>query len=831
MSGFFGFDPMSGSNKKDEQELSFDDTYRGYNKNPQIINEDEYDILNSETFGDMATKDLDTAFDFGYGTSEQDSSNLKSVNQLEENSLTPDLNQPHQQQPQIQQIQPLGFDLNNGWPTIPQQQPPQQQQQQLPNFFNQQTQQQFPNNFGMQFPNNMMPPPQFMNQQNPQQMNGQPFLPQMNTQQQGGMFPGMPMPPNGLPPLPPQLQQQMMQQFQQMMQQQGGMPPINGANIIPPQGLQNPVPPQMPVGVGSPESLQEQGSKNVSVNERVQQPLQHPQMVGNESFPSPQADLIEPEKLQEQGNKPFASGLPTLDDLSKNNLTKKQKNQQQTQQQQLQTQQPLPLDSKAQFDGQQNNINRNYYQNNNRNYYPNNNNPNNRKLNISHLTPEEQRIRQRKVERILSHHGLMTHRDKDFLTRLQLSRIVNQDPLETDFYYQFFKIMKSTSAAGANHSIDAGMNEKDAIAKAYLDISGHRLGGKKRNVSLALQKMQSQVIAAVTVAKERSGTVVANPRKRIEVLNKEKKEDEDSEINAESNQLGNVENEQNSFDDKSIDSLKKAKIISENVYDCVLELENGLRSNSELDKTQLARLLLQSSDNDLRLFFSLNKSLKLLPRIFNFLEFEEKYEFVNRVFKQLTQLEIIQNSSAMIVDSNENNTFSKQECVDFQKIFLKLTCSMLSQCTLQQIIQLTQSICSNNLVLLCTTKIGLNLITVLINRTVLFKNELQMSSWDSVYEFLFTQLQSHFSQFFPPLNNGKEDTYIWQFFASLAMAGKLNHQRVIIDEIRDHIFYAIDVAEKGENTTEELKIKIYQNLNLFFNVMGLVCRNGEITEL
>lgn len=789
MSGFFGFDPMGASSKQQEQELSFDETYRGYNKNPQIIEEAEYDILNSETFGDMATKDLDTTFDFGYGASEENMKNGNPSNQSIEASVHADVNQ---QQPSIQQIQPLGFDISNGWPSLP--------QQQMPNFFGQQQfpgqqqagnqQQQFANNFPMQFPSNMMPPPPFLNQQQqqsfapqPQQLNAQPFMPQINMQQQGGMFPGMPM-----PPLPPHLQQQMLQQFQQMIQQQGGIPPVNSAML---QSASH-------VAQNTPESLQETGLQSNGTSDIPQQQMSSPD---SSQFAQPEMHAFD----KKEGDLGVStSGLPTLDELSKNDLTKKQKSQIHHQQNPITEQTPR-------FDNQQGNMNRNYYQNN-------------KKPNISHLTPEEQRTRQRKVERILSHHGLMTHRDKDFLTRLQLSRIVNQDPLETDFYYQFFKIMKSTSASGANHAIDSGMNEKDAIAKAYLDISGHRLGGKKRNVSLALQKMQSQVIAAVSVAKERSGTVIANPRKRIEVLNKEK---EDSPITDYLNSEDAIFGDQN---EKSLNSVKKAKIISENVYDCVLELENGLRSNHEMDKTVLSGLLLQSSDFELKLFLSLNKSLKLLPRIFNFLQFEEKFEFINKVFKQLTELEIIKNSSTYNEDT-ENSTFSKQECVDFQKVFLKLTCSMLSQCSLQQIIQLTQSICANNLVLLCTTKIGLNLITVLINRTVLFKNDLQMSTWDSVYEFLFTQLQTHFSQVFPPHNNGKEDTYIWQFFASLAIAGKLTHQRVIIDEIRDHIFYSIDVAEKGENTSEELKIKIYQNLNLFFNVMGLVCRNGEITEL
>lgn len=776
MSGFFGFDPMDASSNTNTV---------------KIINEEDYDLVNNETFGNIDTQGLNNNYDYGFNTQETipQTNNLNyndyasSINKPKELSITPEFNQVEQYY-HIQQEQPSSY--------IPNHIEPNMGLQQSSNYFNQPQMMQN-NPPGIQTNMSYVNAPNSMNDSVPN-MNGNfsmPFMPNnfMNMNQNKQM-PGMMMPPNmnGMPPMTPQMQQQF-QQFQQMMQQ-GAIPP----NMF------------MPPNMGGMQY--------------PQQPPNHmevPRM--NEQVINEQIDINKQEEIE---RKPVKNGLPTLDEISKSGLTKKQMNQKLQQHQQLVDEQnKMNVDYQKMVSIVNNPNNKNYY--------------NNKKGNLNsnaNLTPEENKIRQRKVERILCHHGLMTYRDKDFLTRLQLSRIVDQDPLESDFYYQFFKIMKSTSVAGANHGLDTGMNEKDAIAKAYLDISGHRLGGKKRNVSLALQKMQSQVIAAVSVAKERSGSTVINPRKRILLDEEQKKIDDDLNDVMTKMVLENENDVQENVIYTASEALKRSKLLAESVYDIVLELENNLRNNVDLDKKEFLKLLLHNSDQDLILFLSLNKSVKLLPRMFNFLEFEEKLEFVNRLFKLLTSLDVIKESSYLNADMNpREKKFTKQNCQDFQKIFLKLACSMLSQCTLQQIIQLTQSICMNNLIMLCTTKIGLNLITVLINRTVLFKNELSMSGWESVYEYLFNSLKTHLTQCFPPNTNSKEDTYIWQFFASLAMAGRLDHQRIIIDEIRDFIFHAIDVAERDVTTTDDLKIKIYQNLNLFFNVMGLVCRNGEITEL
>ena len=177
---------------------------------------------------------------------------------------------------------------------------------------------------------------------------------------------------------------------------------------------------------------------------------------------------------------------------------------------------------------------------------------------------------------------------------------------------------------------------------------------------------------------------------------------------------------------------------------------------------------------------------------------------------------------------------------------------------------------NNNVSFISTSKIGLNLITVLISRAALIRQDInrsnvlsspEISAWNEVYDKLFTSLETKLSLVFPPKEytdkvvrttlgsvSGSppviaaspqhyDQAYIWQFLASLALSGKLNHQRIIIDEIRDEIFGTINVAEelgKGQEdqpASQYKKDKLYQDLNLFLNVMGLVARDGEITEL
>ncbi|KAK5781765.1 hypothetical protein RI543_000951 [Arxiozyma heterogenica] len=570
------------------------------------------------------------------------------------------------------------------------------------------------------------------------------------------------------------------------------------------------------------------------------------------------------------------------------------------------------------------------------------------------LTPEEQKrlqIRHAKVEKILRHAGLMTPRDKDFITRYQLSQIVSDDPYNEDFYFQVYKIIQRGGVVGESN--------KGLIARAYLEHSGHRLGGRYKRADIALQRMQSQVEKAVTVAKERPqkknddslnsgngsgrdgvlGKVSTSlnskaPRRQLTLpltTSRSGSNLADEDINSpgqlrrNSSIGGALQEVTESLDNVDLNAKTRARrrssyalssidqnfvltrsggrkfVLSliESVYKEVLELEANLRSGKEINNKELwSALHVDDEFYEVSPFISMlsfDKGVKIMPRIFNFLDKEQKLKLLQTFFSELSHLNIIIISSYR---TNPEPNESQLKKIDlFQTVFLKIIVSFLSNSSnfIEIMSLLLHLIKNNNVAFISTSKIGLNLITVLISRAALIRQDSnrssvlstpEISTWNEIYDKLFTALESKISNIFPPkeyidkinqlssqsandnnntnhtnINNKNNNSqsspmthyydqaYIWQFLASLALSGKLNHQRIIIDEVRDEIFGTINQAELlkeqlqqklamdgNQNTAVSDEImyrreKLYQDLNLFLNVMGLVSRDGEITEL
>ena len=301
----------------------------------------------------------------------------------------------------------------------------------------------------------------------------------------------------------------------------------------------------------------------------------------------------------------------------------------------------------------------------------------------------------------------------------------------------------------------------------------------------------------------------------------------------------------------------------ETVYEEVLELEAQLRSGQQPDSSKLWEALhVEDHGFDVSPFISIlsfDKGIKIMPRIMNFLSREEKIKLFNCFFKELSHLNVIVISSYKTTPLPTKDQLKKMEL--FQSVFLKIIVSFLSSSAefLEVMSLLINVIQNNNVSFITTSRIGLNLITVLISRAALMKQDVsrgkllssvEVSTWSEVYDRLFTSLETKLTAIFPTPeymqhaisvyeqdSTQYDQSYIWQFLASLALSGKLNHQRILIDEVRDEIFEVISKAEELNAPSQQdpklayQRNKFYQDLNLFLNVMGLVARDGEITEL
>ncbi|EGV62030.1 hypothetical protein CANTEDRAFT_108761 [Yamadazyma tenuis ATCC 10573] len=454
--------------------------------------------------------------------------------------------------------------------------------------------------------------------------------------------------------------------------------------------------------------------------------------------------------------------------------------------------------------------------------------------------------------------GIMNPKDKDFVTRFQLSQIVTEDPYNEDFYAQVFKVIHPNP----NQVSQEQEQQNNSIAQAYLDQSGHRLGGRHKRADVALQRMQQQVQRAVTVAKERPkltqyaregalGKISIGsgkkPRQQLELFSKAvqmeiEKQEEEAAVPVASNS-----NEVKSYTKKDIMS------ILENIITNLMTIESESRLSSGVDTTPLwesLRILEQPSpkvndESEVNPFIQcLNheKALKIVSRLFKFLSREQILTIATLIMSNLENLNVVKAGSYTKYEDNKIPPKTARLIETHSLTFTKAFMTAVQDFKFNEIIGLLVILIEhNNVSYISTTKVGLSIFTTLLSRAELIRGEgsisaTDLSEWSSCYDELFTSLESRIASIFPPQQETEDinESYVWQFLATLALGGKLNHQRIIVDEVRDQIFSVMNRAKALDSSDVNnfyKKQNILNNLNMFLVVMGLVADENEIKEL
>ncbi|RLV91394.1 DNA topoisomerase 2-associated protein PAT1 [Spathaspora sp. JA1] len=471
------------------------------------------------------------------------------------------------------------------------------------------------------------------------------------------------------------------------------------------------------------------------------------------------------------------------------------------------------------------------------------------------LTPEEQERaarRQEKVSRIMKYSGIMNPKDKDFVTRFQLSQIVTEDPYNEDFYAQVYKVIHPK-----NDNAPIG-NANNSIAQAYLEQSGHRLGGRYKRADVALQRMQQQVQKAVTVARERpkltqyakegalgkiSFGTGKKPRQQLEIISKA----------AERERSGEVKK-----DKEEITSYSKKDILNslEGIITELMNVESETRASNDLDTSKLWDSLKvlehascsgdpEAEVNPFIQCLNYNKMLKILSRLFKFLNREQILTISTLIMSNLENLAVIKHGSYTTYPDKRVPDNIAHLVDSYSMTFSKVLMNAVLDFKFNEIIGLLVILIEhNNVSFVSTTKIGLSILTTLLSRAELIIGEgtisaTDLSEWSSCYDELFTSLESRIAAIFPPHPEDVDDgssreNYVWQFLATLSLGGKLSHQRIIVDEVRDEIFgvmsraKAIDAADVANLYRKQ---NLLNNLNMYLVVMGLVADENEIKEL
>lgn len=677
-------------------------------------------------------------------------------------------------------------------------------------------------------------------------------------------FPGMPGVPPMQPPMPMQPMQGQPGQGQFMMQP--GQPMPQGKNQQPqqvqPQQVQTQ--PQQPQQSQQVQPQPVKQSQPRSVQPQSQQAHHQHQPVSSTSQKSSAAPAQKPRRIltrpQSSGRQMSQNAFPSIDSVADGSAGN---NADVSGESSYPSPAPSPSGSRRERKPnrglQQESRGRNYVGGNNyrgRHFYNQQQRQFQHQRQIDAMTPEEKKIyfhRQEKVSRITRASGFMNPKDKDYVTRFQLARIVTDDPYNEDFYCQVYKVL--------NSSVEE--NSMNSLAKKYLEESGHRLGGHSKRADIALQRMQQQVSKAVSVAKERG--------QRTGILSKEgalgsvsfgtnKRPRQLLVVNSGESQTGKNNAPRSLKLSKSSRAFRLSVI--ESIYSEVLKLESREREGQDISDEDLWKAINMSEQiasqgenvHPVVSVLSFNKMMKVFNRVFHLLSDEHKAQVIEIIFKNMQSLDVVlKGSYTSYADKKYEIPKDVRESIQhFQVTIMKTMVLYISNLNFSDVLHYMDVIVNNNNVLfLSTTKVGISLMTVLISRLELIKQEFaktlnpqELSEWDTIYDKFFKSFEGQLPSVFPPYfsldaerrvensESKEDDSYIWQFLASLSLAGKLSHQRIIVDEIRDEIFGVMNNAKElkasGDDTASS---KALGNLNLFLNVMGLNANENDITEL
>uniref|UniRef100_A0A060T7T2 ARAD1C30162p n=1 Tax=Blastobotrys adeninivorans TaxID=409370 RepID=A0A060T7T2_BLAAD len=475
----------------------------------------------------------------------------------------------------------------------------------------------------------------------------------------------------------------------------------------------------------------------------------------------------------------------------------------------------------------------------------------------------------RKTAAIVKYNGLMSQWDKNFIMRIQLQQMVTEDPYNEDFYYQVH------SAIRARNNPQQPLN---AFAKTYLFQRGQR--GRFRRDHNPLQKMQQQVQQAVESARKHPkkdqiapegalGKISVGsgkrPRQTLNVMRSHQREGSADlqtpspggagdratpagiDLSEATRSLPQYQKEGGNYDKKHI--LKAI----EDVYSILLQVESYERTQPPEGTPEFgeweAKMRTQIDDlwdrlqvtaptdaNNVHPFIvmlSHDKGKKIIPRIFRHIDQKQRLTILTRIIAHIDSLEVVK--LGVYVGGVDLKPKVREAIELFSQTVLPPLVRLISESSYDVVVGLFEILLkSPQIVHVASTKIGLAFLTVLISRAELIKQSEEDApskasvddNWEITFNNLFNSIQGHLAGIFPPRN--VDDSYVWHFLASLALAAKLDHQRVMVDEVRDKIFGTMAEAKA---LPVELGSQKIANLNLFLNVMGLNATTTAIGEL
>ena len=496
--------------------------------------------------------------------------------------------------------------------------------------------------------------------------------------------------------------------------------------------------------------------------------------------------------------------------------------------------------------------------------------------------------RNHKIYLLSKDNGLMTPQDKNFITRIQLQQLMtatgnvnehNPDAaLSEDFYYQVHSQIRGGPRQNPHQPLSH-------FAQTYLFQTGGRQGAFARRQNRGgdnhMQRMEQQVQRAVEAAKlkpKNKQLVIEGSLGKISFSNAKTPKPL---LNIKRTESGDVTNRPHSAGRQpssrkvpqtqmSASDRKTVLKNIERVYSTLMEMEDHERRlpsppteesdaaviQQHMEWRHTMQLLNQKLWSELKVmepinpgssiphpfiaFLSYSKGKKAIPRIFRHIDTEQRVTILTIIIVHLDILEVIRSGQLQRGDA-QLPAAAREEIELFSQAVMPSLFGYVNEAPLQIVIGLLGLILDRvNVQGVARTKVGLNILTMIISRAELVKqagatDDQEWDEWLVFYNRLFDVLEVSLGTIFPGSINTGEDVYVWQFLAAIGIGATPEQQQRLVLAVKFVIFRLSSEVDADIDSRDRVMETVMQsktlppemanqrlgNVNLFMRAIGL----------
>lgn len=444
--------------------------------------------------------------------------------------------------------------------------------------------------------------------------------------------------------------------------------------------------------------------------------------------------------------------------------------------------------------------------------------------------------RNHKIFLLSKDNGLMTPQDKNFVTRIQLQQLMTatgngeHDPdssLSEDFYYQ----VHSQIRGGPRQNPQQPLSH---FAQTYLLQTGGRQTGMSRRHHRGgdnhMQRMEQQVQRAVEAAKLKPknkqlviegslGKITfSNSKTPKPMLNIKRSENVDS-LKRPQNTDRQPSGKKVSAATLSTSDRKAILRNTEKVYSTLMNMEDHERrlpplSPGNADPAMSPQHVEWHFDmrnlnaklwHDLKVlepictdstilhpfiaFLSYSKGKKAIPRIFRHIDQEQRLTIITMIIIHLNVLDVIRLSEPQPSETKPLN-MAREEVELFSQAVMPSLFAYVNDAPMSIVIGLLGLILDHvNTSAIVLTKVGLDILTMLISRAELVKQgespkDEEWNTWLQLYNRFFNTIEPVLANIFPGSINAGQDEYVWRFLAASGIGASPDQQQRLVIAVK-----------------------------------------------